>query len=162
MACRRGPNSPNIQFVSDPMPTVHPSTDQQMTPEQTILAMFDHLDERRYDELLSLMTPQAVWHRQGKRLQGHAQILAALNERSATQRIRHLVTNLLQRSAGDDSASFSHYMTALRFDDGQAHDGPVTVRQPYRMSLVTTQLVRTGGVWRVAEQAIVTEFEFST
>ena len=48
-----------------------------MSPEQTILAMFDHLDERRYDALLTLMAPQAVWHRQGQRLQGHAQILAA-------------------------------------------------------------------------------------
>ena len=132
-----------------------------MTPEQTILAMFDHLDERRYDELLALMTPQAVWHRQGKRLRGHAQILAALNERSGTQRIRHLVTNLLQRSVSDDNASFSHYMTALRFDDGQSHAGPVTIRQPFRMSLVTTQLVRTAAGWRVTEQAIVTEFEFA-
>ena len=26
-------------------------------------------------------------------------------------------------------------MTALRFDDGQAHDGPVTARQPHRMTL---------------------------
>ena len=46
--------------------------------------------------------------------------------------------------------------------DGQAHDGPVTVRQPSRMLLVTTQRVLTGGGWRVAEQAIVTEFEFAT
>ena len=131
-----------------------------MSPEQTILALFDHLDERRYDALLSLMAPQAVWHRQGQRLQGHAQILAALQQRSGTQRIRHLVSNLLQRSASGDAAQFSHYMTALKFDDGQEHAGPVTISGPFRMSLVTTQLVRLGGAWRVAEQAIVTEFEF--
>ena len=67
-----------------------------------------------------------------------------------------------QRSVSDDAASSSHSMTALRDDDGQAHDGPVTVRQSFRRSLVTTQLVRTGGGWRVAEQAIATEFEFAT
>ena len=78
-----------------------------MTPEQTILAMFDHVDERRYDQLLSLMTAQAVWHRQGKRLRGQAQAQAALNDRSASQRIRHLVTNLLPRSVSDDTSSFS-------------------------------------------------------
>ena len=132
-----------------------------MSPEQTIIAMFDHLDEARYDALLSLMTPQAVWHRQGQRLQGHAQILAALLQRSATQRIRHLVTNLLQRSAASNEAQFSHYMTALKFDDGQVRAGPVTISGPFRMSLVTTQLVRLDGAWRVAEQAIATEFEFA-
>ena len=138
-----------------------------MSPEQTILAMFDHLDERRYDALLTLMAPQAVWHRQGQRLQGHAQILAALQQRSDTQRIRYLVTNLLQRWATGDEAQFSHYMTALKFDDGKPHEpygpnaGPVTISGPFRMSLVTTQLVRLDGAWRVAEQAIVTEFEFA-
>ncbi len=131
-----------------------------ISPEQTILALFDHLDERRYDALLSLMAPQAVWHRQGQRLQGHAQILAALQQRSGTQRIRHLVTNLLQRSAAGDEAQFSHYMTALKFDDGRVQAGPVTISGPFRMSLVTTQLVRLDGAWLVAEQAIVTEFEF--
>lgn len=131
-----------------------------MSPEQTILAMFDHLDERRYDALLSLMAPQAVWHRQGQRLQGHAQILAALLQRSGTQRIRHLVSNLLQRSASSDEAQFSHCMTALKFDDGQVHAGPVTISGPFSMSFVTTQLLRLDGAWRVAEQAIVTEFEF--
>ena len=132
-----------------------------MNPEQTILAMFDHLDEARYDALLALMTPQAVWHRQGQRLQGHAQILAALRQRSPTQRIRHLVSNLLQRSASAGEAQYSHYMTALKFDDGQVRAGPVTISGPFRMSLVTTQLLQLDGAWRVAEQAIVTQFDFT-
>ncbi len=132
-----------------------------MSPDQTILAMFDHLDERRYDALLGLMAPHAVWHRQGQRLQGHGQILAALQQRSDTQRIRHLVTNLLQRSLSADEAEFSHYMTALKFDDGKPHVGPVAISGPFRMSLVSTRLQRLDGDWRVAEQAIVTEFEFA-
>ena len=136
-----------------------------LTPEQTVLAFFDHLDERRYGELLSLMAPDAVWHRQGKVLQGHAQIRSALQERSNTQRIRHLITNLLQRSASDSDsdseARFSHYMTALRHDDGEPHTGPVTIQGPLRMSLVNTRLQRRGGAWCVVEQSIVTEFEFA-
>lgn len=132
-----------------------------MSPDQTILAMFDHLDEGRYDALVALMAPCAVWHRQGQRLQGHGQILAALQQRSDTQRIRHLVTNLLQRSLSADEAEFSHYMTALKFDDGKPHVGPVAISGPFRMSLVSTRLQWLDGDWRVAEQAIVTEFEFA-
>lgn len=132
-----------------------------MHPEQTLLAMFDHLDEGEYEGLLSLMTPDAVWYRRGQRLQGHAQIRAALQERSATQRIRHLVTNVLQGSGSDDEVNISCYLTALKHDDGQVHSGPVHVRGFFRMARVTTRLVRVDGAWRIAEQAIVTEFEFA-
>lgn len=132
-----------------------------MSPDQTLLQMFDHLDERRYDALVALMTPDAIWHRQGQRLVGHAQIRGALDARSATQRIRHLVTNLLVLPDGDDTVKCRHYMTALRHDDGMQHTGPVSIAGPFRMSLVTSRLVRRDGVWRVAEQAIDTEFEFA-
>ncbi len=132
-----------------------------MNPEQTLLTMFDHLDEGHDEGLLSLMTPDAVWHRRGKRLQGHAQIRAALQERSHTQRIRHLATNLLQRSGSDHEVTINCYLTALKFDDGQVHTGPVNVHGFFRMARVTTRLVRVDGNWRIAEQAIVTEFEFA-
>ncbi len=132
-----------------------------MSPEQTLLTMFDHLDEGQHESLLSLMTPDAVWIRRGQRLQGHAQIRAALQERSPTQRMRHLATNLLQRSASDDEVYVSNHLIALKFDDGQAHTGPVTVHGFLRMARVNTRLVRMDGAWRIAEQVIVTEFEFA-
>ena len=129
-------------------------------PEQTVLRFVDCLDEGDYAPLVSLMTGDAVWHRQGKTLRGHDEILAALHERSATQRIRHLVTNLLQRSETPTETSFTHYMTALRHDSGVAVQGPVTIVGAFRMSRVSTRLVRAGGQWLIAEQAIVPEFEF--
>ncbi len=132
-----------------------------MNPEQTLLSMFDHLDQSDYESLLSLMTPDAVWHRRGQRLQGREQILSALNERSKTQRIRHLATNLLQQPVGDAECHISCYLTALKHDDGQVHTGPVPVRGFFSMARVTTRLVRADGRWRVAEQAIDTEFQFS-
>lgn len=131
-----------------------------MDPEQTLLAMFDQLDQGNDEGVLSLMTADAVWHRRGQRLHGHGQIRAALQERSPTQRIRHLATNLLQRAANGDEVNISCYLTALKFDDGQPHSGPVGVRGFLRMARVDTRLVRVHGAWRIAEQAIVTEFEF--
>jgi hypothetical protein len=60
-----------------------------MAPYQELLQVtqrfFYCLDEGQYDELLALMSPEAVWHRQGKILRGHPQIRAALEERSTTQ-----------------------------------------------------------------------------
>jgi ketosteroid isomerase-like protein len=144
-----------MALVHGPFPALN------MSPEQTLLWMFDHLDEGRFDALLALMTPDAVWHRQGQRLEGHAQILASLNERSPTTRIRHLATNLLQRSATDDEVHISLYLTALKHDDGQPRSGAVTVRSAFRMAYVTTRLVRVAGAWRIAEQVIVPEFLFA-
>ena len=129
-------------------------------PEQTVLRFVDCLDEGDYAQLVSLMTGDAVWHRQGRTLRGQGEILAALHERSATQRIRHLVTNLLQRSEAPTETSFTHYMTALRHDSGVAVQGPVVIAGAFRMSRVSTRLVRAGGHWLIAEQAIVAEFEF--
>ena len=129
-------------------------------PDQTVLRFVDCLDEGDYGQLVALMTSDAVWHRQGRTLRGRDEILAALHERSATQRIRHLVTNLLLRSETPTETAFTHYMTALRHDSGVAVQGPVAIAGPFRMSLVGTRLVLDGGRWLIAEQAIVAEFEF--
>ncbi len=129
-------------------------------PDHVVLLFVDHLDASRYADMLALMTEDAVWHRQGRTLRGAAEIRAALQERPATQRIRHLVTNLLERPATPGEAVWSHYMTALRHEGGAAVQGPVAIDGPFRMSVVTTRLVRQAGRWLVAEQAIVPEFEF--
>jgi hypothetical protein len=46
-----------------------------MAPYQELLQVthrfFYCLDEGRYGELLALMSPEAVWHRQGRILRGH-------------------------------------------------------------------------------------------
>ncbi|WP_418315523.1 nuclear transport factor 2 family protein [Piscinibacter sakaiensis] len=132
------------------------------TPDQTILQMFDHLDERRYDALLALLSADAVWFRQGQRLQGREQIKDALLQRSPTMRVRHLVTNLLCLRDTGERREYSHYMLALRADGGGAAGSPARISAPFNMSLVTTTLQRDGEGWVVAEQAIVTQFEFAS
>ncbi len=63
------------------------------TLAQLTYRFFYYLDERRFADLLRMMKPDAVWHRQGKHLEGHVEILAELESRSTTQRIRHVITN---------------------------------------------------------------------
>jgi ketosteroid isomerase-like protein len=128
--------------------------------EQSLVAFFDHLDEQRYDALLALMTPDAVWHRHGKTLRGTDQIMAALRERSATQRIRHVLTNLLEREAPAGEIVLTHHMTAYKYDDGQITRGPVAIRGPFRFSMVRTRWRRHDQRWLIAEQAIDAEFDF--
>ena len=134
-----------------------------MAPYQELLQVthrfFYCLDEGRYGELLALMSPEAVWHRQGRILRGHPQIRAALEERSSTQRIRHVITNAFLDKADDERAELRAYMTAYRFDDGKPSSGPVVIDGPFRLSLVRTRFARCGGEWRIVEQSLAPEFE---
>ncbi len=120
-----------------------------------------YLDERRYADLVAMMKPDAVWHRQGKHPKGHREILAALEERSRTQRIRHVITNSFVDSSGDGSATVKGYMIAYRFDDGTVRQPPLTIDGPLSMLLMTTRFVREDdGKWLIAEQSAEPEFQF--
>jgi hypothetical protein len=131
------------------------------TLAQLTYRFFYCLDERRFADLLAMMKPDAVWHRQGKHLRGHDEILAELKSRSPTQRIRHVITNSFIDTADDRSATVKAYMVAYRFDDGTAPQPPVALDGPLRMVLLTTHFVREGdGKWLIAEQSAVPEFEF--
>lgn len=139
-----------------------------MTPEsstdtlaQLTYRFFHYLDEHRFADLLGMMKPDAVWHRQGKHLRGHGEILAELESRPSTQRIRHVITNSFIDSASADTATVKAYMVAYRFDDGTVRQPPITIDGPLRMVLLSTRFVREdGGNWLIAEQSAVPEFVF--
>lgn len=118
------------------------------------------LDEFRYAELVAAFREDGVWHRQGKALKGHAQILAALQERPRTMRTRHVISNAFLSESDADTATLIAYMTAYRFDDGTERKPPYPIRGPFRFNLVKIRFVRSHGRWRMAEQWGTPEFEF--
>jgi hypothetical protein len=128
---------------------------------QLLHQLFYFLDESKYDQLVSLFEENGVWHRQGEVLSGHGQILRAMEKRPATQRIRHVITNSLIESQHDGVVHAVAYMTAYRFDDGTVHSGPVTIAQPFRLSVVRIAMRQTQGIWKIAELSLQPEFEFA-
>ncbi len=118
------------------------------------------LDEFRYHDLAALMREDGVWHRQGKVLKGRAQVLAALEERPRTQRIRHVITNAFLESESADAASLIAYLTAYKYDDGKPIKATPTIDGPFRLLLVKKHFARTNGKWMIAESAGAPEFEF--
>lgn len=119
-----------------------------------------YLDERRYKDLVGLMRPDGVWHRQGKILAGHTQVLAAMEERPTTQIIRHTITNAFLEHESENEAALIAYLTAYRYDDGSPRKPPVTIDGPFRLLLVKKRFVREGGRWLIAECSGTPEFEF--
>jgi hypothetical protein len=125
---------------------------------QRLNRFFHHLDERRYDDMIAMFTPDGRWFRQGQWLADPQAIRRALDARPAAQRTRHVMTNAFIASRDELGVRVEAYMTAYR------HDGPVDgvprLPGPFRFNLVTTVFRKVDGDWQIAEQRMVPEFEF--
>jgi hypothetical protein len=119
-----------------------------------------YLDEFRYQDLAATMREDGVWHRQGKVLKGRAQVLAALEERPRTQRIRHVITNAFLESESAEGANLIAYLTAYKYDDGKPIKAAPTIDGPFRLLLVKKRFAKANGKWMIAESAGAPEFEF--
>ena len=120
---------------------------------QRLHGFFSHLDNRRYDAVLSLFLPQGRWLRQGRWLEGHAAIRAALDARPASMRVRHVISNIVVAQEASDEARVEAYMTAYR----QLGDEAPAL---FRLNLVTNVFRRERGAWMLAEQQLLPEFDF--
>lgn len=120
---------------------------------QRLNAFFSHLDERRYEELAAIFLPGGRWLRQGQWLEGRDAILAAMKARSATMRVRHVISNVIVTARSADEADVQAYMTAYRRLENQ----PPAL---FSINLVGNVFRRQAGRWMLAEQQLVREFEF--
>ena len=127
---------------------------------QVMHQLFYFLDESKYDDLVSLFTPDGTWLRQGERLAGRAHIMQALCKRPGTQRTRHVISNSFIESHSQDHLRMAAYMVAYRFDDGTVHAGAVGIDRPLRLSVLHAALRQIDGAWKIADMTLTPEFEF--
>lgn len=127
--------------------------DQVVQFSQQLHAFISHLDNRRYEALAHMFTRDGRWLRQGRWLEGRPAILAALEARPQTMRVRHLLTNILITECTGTEARVDAYMTAYR----QLEDRPPEL---FSINTVATVLRGEDGRWLIAEQQMVREFEF--
>jgi hypothetical protein len=127
---------------------------------QLLIRFFNAFDAFRYDEMASLFAPDGVWHRQGRALAGRAAILAALGDRSPTQTVRHIVTNVEIAVTGRDVARSLLYLTAYSHDSGAAPREPAEIAAPSLLLTVPGSLVRTNDGWRIASLTMTRTFVF--
>jgi SnoaL-like domain len=129
---------------------------------QLLFRFYYWFDLFRYEEMVALFSPNAVWHRAGKVLRGREEIIAILRERSTTQRVRHVLTNVLVDVMDATNANAVLYLTAYQFDSGQRLTAPPSIRSPSLLLVVTAHLVKTDDNWLIAEQKTTREFEFAS
>jgi hypothetical protein len=127
---------------------------------QVLIRFFNYFDQWRYREMADVFVPDGVWHRQGKALRGRTEILAALDARSTTRRVRHVVTNVQIDVLAADAATSLLYLTAYMHDTGAKLAGPPRIRAPYLFLVVPGRLVRAGVGWKISSMEMNREFEF--
>jgi SnoaL-like domain len=129
---------------------------------QLMHQFFFCLDQFDYEKLVGLFEADGIFYHQGERLSGRADIMRAMTDRSPTQRIRHVISNVFIDSETAGTANVVAYMTAYRFDDGQLHTGPVAIGGPLRLSVVRACMRSSGSDWKIAEMGFAAEFDFPT
>jgi SnoaL-like domain len=127
---------------------------------QVMHQLFYFLDQFRYQDLAGLFLPEGTLLRQGQLLVGRESIVEALSKRSATQRIRHVISNAFIESESPERVQLVAYMLAYHFDNGVLPTGPADISRPYRMSTVRAAMCQSGGAWSIAEMTFRTEFNF--
>lgn len=125
-----------------------------------LLRFYDLFDRWDYEGMSALFTQEGTWHRAGKVLQGGPAIVAELHRRSTTQKIRHVVTNLLVDVHDETHAEAHCYLTVYRHDSGSATSTPAVIQSPSLILVVTASLEYGSAGWRIARQTMQREFEF--
>jgi hypothetical protein len=127
---------------------------------QLLIRFFNEFDAWRYREMVKLFAPDGVWHRQGRALRGADAILAVLEQRSTTQPVRHVVTNIQVTVMDADTARSLLYVTPYQHDTGERAIAPPLIRSPSLLLEVPGELVRTEDGWRISSLTMTRVFEF--
>ena len=122
--------------------------------QKAVLEFFRCLDESDYPGLLARLHPDAIWSRQGTDLKGAQQVMEAMNERSATLRIHHLLMNIRVHCPSDGaSANLFGYLVVFRHDDGAAITGAAPLKGVSTISTCTAELRPVEGTWKIYRMA---------
>lgn len=128
--------------------------------EQLLARLYYCLDESRYADLVAVFASDGIWHRQGKALKGHAEILAALKARPATQVTRHVISNIWVSVADDGSMNSVGYLMPYVHTGDEVPRKPIPIRFPTRLLVMETRFLRAGDSCVIAEHKVRPELEF--
>lgn len=119
--------------------------------ENQIMLFFRYLDECRYDALVALLAPDAIWRRQGKVLKGPQQVRQALQQRSQTMTIAHIITNLVFDDCDTRYCSIRGYMQVYRHESGEPIQRPCPLRGVESIRNIQIRMMLVADGWQIAE-----------
>ncbi|WP_213958764.1 MULTISPECIES: nuclear transport factor 2 family protein [unclassified Variovorax] len=112
----------------------------------------NHLDARRYAEVLDLFTPNGTLDRMGTVFTGRTAIESFLNGRPTGMVTRHLCTNIRVLFESADEATGQCYV--LFFQGSAEPDGASLAKGPPSVVEYHDRFRRTASGWRIQERRI--------
>jgi hypothetical protein len=104
-------------------------------------AIWTLLDQRRYEDILTYLTPDCAWDRTEGWRHGHDDLRASFLARPADLLSRHVVTNFTAEQADDGSLKGRCYVTAY-FARTEDHHATQLMDQPYIIGDVDLEFVQ--------------------
>ena len=119
---------------------------------QSVLRQYyHHVDQRQYDEVVQLFTPDVHWLIMGLDLHGREAVRGAFGG-LAESTIRHVLTNAVVTVIDEDHAEARSYL-GIYVEKGFPTDGPIPFEGPDRLSTSLAKLRRTDDEgWLIAER----------
>lgn len=131
----------------------------ELACERVLIRLFHCLDARDYEGVAACFAEDSIWPRQGKELRGPAQVLKALQQRTPTIHVHHLLSNIDVRLMDPNRAQSIAYLTVYRSDTGKPPVFPIEVQGPELVAVCTGELRRFGDRWRVTRLATTVTYK---
>jgi ketosteroid isomerase-like protein len=111
----------------------------------------NHIDARRYDDVLDLFAEDGILDRMGQELVGREAIAGFLAARPQDVETRHLCTNISVEIHDANEGVGSSYVLFVR---GKPQDGPSRIEGPPSVVEYHDRFTRTAAGWRIRSRRI--------
>ena len=125
-----------------------------------LTCFYDLYDRWDYEGMVAFFSPDGLWHRAGKKLMGREAIMAELRLRPITQKVRHVLSNLLVDVVDERHTLLRGYLTVYRHEGCAADDSEVLIHAPSLLLRVTAEFERTSNAWLISNQVMRRDFIF--
>lgn len=118
------------------------------------VAFANHIDARRYAQVLDLFTEDGILDRMGQVSAGRAALAAFLEARPAGVETRHVCTNFLVEPVSADEAAGTSYALFFQGASAGLDDGAATMSGLPAVVEYHDRFTRTAHGWRIRERRI--------
>ena len=121
----------------------------QLACSQVLGRMFHRLDSVDYDGVAAQFSESCEWHRQGKVLRSHAEIIAALKLRPQHLFVQHILHEVVCDPVSENRMRGFAYMTVFRKEFDQPPTLPLPTERPDMLISWSAEFTRESGEWRI-------------
>jgi len=129
---------------------------------QSVLLFYYGVDRGDFALAMQQVAPECHWERGGASLRTREDVEASLRKRSATQVMRHIVSNFAVLRQDAQSVTAVYALGLHLYDSGEPATLPVPGSTPFMLVDVTCELaLQPDGAWRICKLDIVRTFSYS-